>query len=62
MASQGILELCDLGPKGELGTEICLILWRSERKGRLQQMICYRAGDETGAGFGREEGEVKICS
>lgn len=30
MASQEILELCDLGPKGELGKEICLILWRSE--------------------------------
>lgn len=36
----------------------------SERQGRLQRILCYRVGDETGdegVRAGNAEGEVKIC-
>lgn len=40
--------------------ELCALLgMRAERKGRPQQVACYRAGDEVGTrvGFGGEERE-----
>lgn len=43
----------------------CLLyrfLMGAESETRPEQVMCYRAGAETGAGFGREEGEVKVCS
>lgn len=54
-------DLCE----GGLWEKIYVICWGlgSERKGKLQQVVCYRAGMRLGVVLGgAEEGEVKVWS
>lgn len=52
-----------VGGRKDWGEDLCgFFRMRSERKGRLQQVLCYRAGDETRVvGSGGAEAEVWVC-